>query len=77
MKICSCCFKDQEIKTEIFNVSTEFDTCDICKQKSKVVDIDYFSDFFYNFLQLFKECSNGESIDELIKKTGIYLIAIR
>lgn len=67
MKICDCCFKDEEARMAIRNESQEAGICDICGKNSSVVDSEYFNDFFGEVLHLFTRCDDGVNIISLIQ----------
>ena len=67
MKICTKCFRDNEIKNFIIN-SGKVGTCECCGgSEDKVIDITEFSDFFGELLSLFEEDNSGKTLYELIQ----------
>lgn len=68
MKISAACFKDDEIRSTI-NSSGSTGLCGVTNQKGFVVDIEYFSDFFSDLLNIFQESlTSKKSLVQLIQE---------
>jgi hypothetical protein len=68
MKISASCFKDDEIRNTI-NSSGNAGLCEVTNQKGIVVDIEYFSDFFSDLLNIFQESpTSKKSLIQLIQE---------
>lgn len=67
MRICDCCFNDEEMRLAVRNESVGVGICDACGQESHIVDIDFFSDFFEDVLNLFEPTENGIDIVSLLQ----------
>jgi hypothetical protein len=68
MRICACCFNDEEIKQFITYSSKEVVSCDCCGQNSNVIDLYELFDFFTELLGLFAKEDNGFTLVDLIQK---------
>jgi hypothetical protein len=68
MKVCACCFKDEEIKQFIISSNTEKIVCPYCGNYSEYVEIDELLDFFSDFIAIFTKDDNGIPLIELIQK---------
>lgn len=68
MQICDYCFNDEEMQLAVNNESACEDICDACGRRSKVIDIDFFSDFFSEVLTLFEPCKDGVDIVTLLQR---------
>ena len=68
MKLCSCCFNDQEIRQFIITNSNERGNCEYCSATSDLLDIEELSDFFSSLFSIYKEIPTGISLIELIQK---------
>ena len=68
MKVCIHCFNDIELRQFIVSNSVEKGTCDYCRDAvdSELLDIEEILDFFAEFIEIFKEESNGMPLLELI-----------
>lgn len=60
MKVCQECFKDEELRKEVQNESSEVGVCDVCGTRGPVVDLDHFADFFQDVLELFSKAPNAQ-----------------
>ena len=68
MKISASCFKDDEIRNTI-NSSGNAGLCEVTNQKGIVVDIEDFSDFFSDLLNIFQESpTSKKSLVQLIQE---------
>jgi hypothetical protein len=68
MKISATCFKDEEIKN-IIDSSGSAGLCEVTNQKGIVVDIEDFSDFFSDLLNIFQESTTSKkSLVQLIQE---------
>ena len=67
MHICDLCFNDEEMQLAVYNESKVMNICDACGHKSKVVDIDFFSDFFAAVLDLFEPWDDGIDVVSLLQ----------
>lgn len=68
MQICDYCFNDEEMQLAVNNESACEDICDACGRRSKVIDIDFFSDFFSEVLSLFEPSKDGIDIVTLLQR---------
>ncbi len=68
MKICACCFNDEEIKSFIDSSSKEDANCDCCGQYSAVMELNDLSDFLVELLKLFEKNNGDLSLVNLIQK---------
>ena len=68
MKVCACCFNDEEIREFINSEGKETAYCDCCGQNSNVIDLTELSDFFTDLLGLFVKNDNGISLINRIQK---------
>lgn len=68
MKLCSCCFNDQEIKQFIVTNSNEKGQCEYCSADSDLLDIEELSDFFFSLFSIYKETPIGIPLVELVQK---------
>lgn len=68
MKICSCCFNDQEIKQFVITNSSERGNCEYCSSESELLDIEELSDFFSSFFSIYKETPSGIPLVQHIQK---------
>ena len=59
MKISAACFKDEEINNTIKSSGSD-GICEVTNQKSVIVDIEDFSDFFSDLLNIFQESSTSK-----------------
>jgi hypothetical protein len=68
MKICDCCFHDQEIKSFIQARSTEEGTCECCAEKGHLLELNELLEYFIAFFSIFKyNPKNGVAIEQLIQ----------
>jgi hypothetical protein len=68
MKVCSCCFNDQEIIQFITTNSKEKGKCEYCSFDSDLIDIEELSDFFASLFSIYKEAENGIPLAQLVQK---------
>ncbi|GHT12524.1 hypothetical protein FACS189426_16020 [Bacteroidia bacterium] len=68
MKVCSCCFNDQEIAQFIKTNSKEKGKCGYCSSDSDLLDIDELADFFASLLSIYKEATDGMPLTQLVQK---------
>lgn len=68
MKVCSCCFKDQEITQFIITNSKERGRCEYCSSDSDLLDIDELADFFASLFSIYKEVPDGTPLMQLVQK---------
>ena len=70
MKVCIHCFNDLELRQFIVSNSVEKGKCDYCSDdvNSELLEIEELLDFFAEFIEIFKEVSNGIPLVELIHK---------
>lgn len=70
MKICACCFADEEIKQYIANESSEKGVCDYCREYGALLEVGELLDFFKQFLAIFQPSSlvDEESLTSKIQK---------
>lgn len=68
MQICDYCFNDEEMQLAIRNESESIGVCDASGRESKVVDINFFLDFFHELLNLFEPRENGIDVVSLLQK---------
>ena len=62
MLISSCCFLDEELKSEVENEFTHSDQiCDVCGIRGNLIKIDHFAEFFVCIVGLFKKDSSSQS----------------
>lgn len=59
MKICKDCFLDEELRSEINANAVTDGVCDVCGEKSKVMDFSEFYDFFTTLLKLYSPTVNS------------------
>jgi len=59
MKVCDCCFNDEEIKRYIVSTSTEKGICDYCSSESSLIDYRDLDEFFSKFFSIFKHDEAG------------------
>jgi hypothetical protein len=68
MKVCDCCFKDEEIKGYIVSISIEKGICECCSEESNLIELTQLKDFFSEFLSVFKyDEINGIPLTDLIE----------
>lgn len=74
MKVCQECFKDEELRKEVQNESSEVGVCDVCGTRGPVVDLDHFADFFQDVLELFSKAPNAQfTVLEIVQNNwGIF-----
>lgn len=68
MLICRDCFKDEELKSEVGNESTEQGLCDVCGVQGALCNLDVFRDFFKEVLGLFEPNDDGVDVTTLVQK---------
>jgi hypothetical protein len=70
MKVCTCCFNDEELKAYVLTNSTEKGKCEYCCNglNSDLIEVDELLDFFETFINVFKSDESGISLIELIQK---------
>ena len=68
MQICDYCFNDVEMQLAVRNESASIGICEACGQKSSVVDISFFSDFFDEVLSLFEPSEDGIDILSILQR---------
>lgn len=68
MKVCDCCFHDEEIKRFITSMSTEFGICECCSEEGNLIDVNEILDFFSEFISIFKHDEvEGKPLIEIIQ----------
>jgi hypothetical protein len=68
MKVCACCFNDEEIKQFIISSAAGKTDCSYCGNYSEYMEINELLDFFSNFIAVFSKDNNGIPLNELIQK---------
>lgn len=68
MKICACCFNDEELKQFIISSSKERIDCPYCNSNSESIDISELLDFFSDFFSVFSNDDEGITLSELIQQ---------
>lgn len=68
MKICKNCFADVEMQAAVCNESDTKGICEVCGQEGRLLDIEYFSDFFEEVLALFEPSETGTGIADLVQQ---------
>ncbi len=67
MQVCSNCFNDIEIRSQIDSLSSETGNCKYCKSTSvKLIDVSELLDFFVEFFDVFEEDSTGIPLAEIL-----------
>ena len=74
MKVCDCCFHDEEIKRFITSTSNEYGTCECCSEEGNLIDVNEILDFFSEFISIFKHDEvEGKPLIEIIQNDwGIF-----
>ncbi len=67
MKICACCFADEEVKSFIKDESSEEGVCDFCNKKGALIDIGKFLDFFTQLLAIYIPSKDGVLLSRKIQ----------
>lgn len=67
MKVCDCCFRDEEIKRYIVSTSTEKGICECCSEDSNIIEINELLDFFSEFLSIFKHDEKGSPLIYMVQ----------
>lgn len=67
MKLCACCFNDEEIRQFINITSNENGVCDYCGEESTLLDAEELLDFFSEFISIFRPENDGENLVDLIQ----------
>jgi len=68
MKICACCFNDEELKQFIISSAKEKVDCPYCGSNSESIDISELLDFFFDFFSIFSKDDKGITLPELIQR---------
>jgi hypothetical protein len=68
MKVCSCCFNDQEVAQFIKTNSNEKGKCGYCSSYSDLLDIDELADFFSSLFSIYKETADGIPLAQSVQK---------
>jgi len=68
MKICTCCFNDEEIKQFIISFCSQKGKCENCGSISEYVEIEELLDFFFDFLSVFTKDDDGIPLYILIQQ---------
>lgn len=69
MKVCDCCFRDDEIKQFIVSTSTEHGICECCSEDGNLIDVNEILDFLSEFISIFKNDEvEGKPLIDLIQE---------
>lgn len=68
MRVCACCFKDEELKQFIISSANEKADCPYCGNNSESIDISELLDFFSDFFSVFSKDDKGITLPELIQQ---------
>ncbi len=68
MKLCACCFQDEEIRQFIESTSKEVAVCDYCGKTSKLIEVEELLDFFSEFISIFHPDTDGIPLVEIIQR---------
>ena len=74
MKVCDCCFRDEEIRQFIVSTSTEHGLCECCSKEGNLIEVNEILDFFLEFISIFKhdEVEGKPLIDVIQEEWGIF-----
>lgn len=61
MRVCEDCFRDVELRSEVKNESTSSGLCEVTGNIDKLIELEYFQDFFQAVLSLFQKDNNSKS----------------
>lgn len=69
MKVCNCCFNDDELNIFIDSNSEEIGICPYCKNEHvSLLGIEELLDFFEEFLSIFKKDDKGMALVDIISR---------